>query len=116
MQPDASDALKQAARRKSKLWKQNPKRLREVLVEGSGRAKIPSLTPHVLRHTYGTRWLQAGGDIYKLSKILGRSSVAVTETHYAHLLKEDLVAASQQVKLPVAPRRAGTVLQMPPRK
>jgi hypothetical protein len=25
-------------------------------------------------------------------------------TFYAHLLKEDLVAASQQVKIPVAPR------------
>jgi hypothetical protein len=40
-----------------------------------------------------------------------------TEAHCAHLLKEDLVAASQQVKIPVAPgggnvvrmrRRAGT--------
>jgi hypothetical protein len=58
----------------------------------------------VLGHTFGTRWLQAGGDIYKLSKILGHSSVAVTEAHYAHLLKEDLVAASQQIKIPVAPR------------
>jgi site-specific recombinase XerD len=55
----------------------------------------------VLRHTFGTRWLQAGGDLYKLSKILGHSSVAVTEAHCAHLLKEDLVAASQQVKIPV---------------
>ena len=55
-------------------------------------------------HTFGTRWLQAGGDIYKLSKILGHSSVAVAEAHYEHLLKEDLVAASQQVKTTVAPR------------
>jgi integrase len=54
----------------------------------------------------------AGGDIYKLSKILGHSSVAVTEAHYAHLLKEDLVAASQQVKIPVAPRAQGRVLKM----
>jgi len=51
-----------------------------------------------LRHMFGTRWLQAGGDIYKRSNILGHSTVAVTEAHYAHLLKEDLVAASQQVK------------------
>lgn len=28
----------------------------------------------------------------------------MTEAHYAHLLKEDLVAASQQAKIPVAPR------------
>ena len=84
--------------------------------KGSARAKIPSLTPHVLRHTFGTRWLQAGGDIYKLSKILGHSSVAVTEAHYAHLLKEDLVAASQQVKIPVAPRPGGNVVKLRPRR
>ena len=86
------------------------------MAEGSARAKIPALTPHSLRHTFGTRWLQAGGDIYKLSKILGHSSVAVTEAHYAHLLKEDLVAASQQIKIPVAPRGAGNVVRMPRRR
>ena len=78
--------------------------------------KVPHVTPHVLRHTFGTRWLQAGGDVYKLSKILGHSSVAVTEQHYAHLLKEDLVAASQQVKIPVAPRGTGSVVRMPRRR
>jgi hypothetical protein len=34
----------------------------------------------------GTRWLQAGGDIYKLSKILGYSSVGVTKG-YEHVAK-----------------------------
>jgi integrase len=66
------------------------------------------------RHTFGTRWLQAGGDIYKLSKILGHSSVAVTEAHYAHLLKDDLVAASRQVKLPIAKRSGDNVVAMRP--
>ncbi|MGH9370591.1 MAG: tyrosine-type recombinase/integrase, partial [Vicinamibacterales bacterium] len=116
VQPDARAALEEQLQEDGKLWKQNPQRLREVLAEGSARAKIPSLTPHVLRHTFGTRWLQAGGDIYKLSKILGHSSVAVTEAHYAHLLKEDLVAASQQVKIPVAPRDTGNVVRMPRRR
>jgi hypothetical protein len=37
--------------------------------------------------------------------------VAVTEAHYAHLLKEDLVAASQPVKIPIAPR-SGRVVSM----
>jgi integrase len=94
MQPDALAALDEQLEADGKLWTQNPQRLREVLAEGAARVKIPSITPHALRHTFGTRWLQAGGDIYKLSKILGHSSVAVTEAHYAHLLKEDLVAAS----------------------
>ena len=111
----AAPRSKEQLEEEGKLWKQNPQRLREVLAEGAARAKIPPITPHALRHTFGTRWLQAGGDIYKLSKILGHSSVAVTEAHYAHLLKEDLVAASQQVKIPVAPRGDGNVVRMPRR-
>ncbi|MEO8256233.1 MAG: tyrosine-type recombinase/integrase [Acidobacteriota bacterium] len=116
MQPDANAALKEQLEEEGKLWKQNPQRLREVLAEGAVRAKITTITPHAMRHTFGTRWLQAGGDIYKLSKILGHSSVAVTEAHYAHLLKEDLVLASQQVKIPVAPRGTGDVVRMPRRR
>lgn len=116
MQPDAKAALREQLEEEGKLWRQNPQRLREVLAEGCVRAKIPTLTPRALRHTFGTPWLQAGGDIYKLSKILGHSSVAVTEAHYAHLLKEDLVAASEQVTLPVAPRPGGNVIRMPRRR
>jgi integrase/recombinase XerC len=83
MQPDARTALEEQLDEDGKLWTQNPQRLRDVMAKGSARAKIPSLTPHSLRHTFGTRWLQAGGDICKLSKILGHSTVAVTEAHYS---------------------------------
>lgn len=63
-----------------RLWPQNPQRLREVLATAAKRG------------TFGHRWLVAGGDIYTLSKLLGHSSVNVTEQHYAHLLKEDLAS------------------------
>lgn len=116
MQPDARAALEEQLDAEGKLWKQNPQRLREVLAQGTVRAKIPHLTPHTLRHTFGTRWLQAGGDIYKLSKILGHASVAVTEAHYVHLLKEDLVAASRQVRLPIANRRESNVVPIGKRR
>lgn len=72
MQPDAQAALTEQLEAENRLWTQNPQRLREVLMEGAVRAGIPKISPHALRHTFGTRWLQAGGDIYKLSKILGR--------------------------------------------
>jgi len=45
-----------------------------------------------MRHTFGHRFLVKGGDIYELSKILGHSSVAVTERHYAYLRREDVAA------------------------
>ena len=39
-------ALEEQLEEDGKLWRQNPQRLREVMTEGSARAKIPSLTPH----------------------------------------------------------------------
>jgi integrase len=81
------------------LWTQNPQRLREVIREAAVRAGIPHLGPHTMRHTFGWRYLKSGGDIYKLSKILGHAGVAVTERHYAHLLKDDLRDAMDRVDL-----------------
>jgi len=68
------------------------------------RAEVKPFGPHTLRHTFATRYLRGGGNVYTLSKILGHSSVAITERHYAHLLKEDLVKASAGVNLGVRPR------------
>lgn len=55
------------------------------------RARIhKNISPHVLRNNFGRRFLLAGGSIFELSKILGHSSVTVTETAYADLMTEDI--------------------------
>lgn len=46
--------------------------------------------PHMLRNNFAKRFLMNGGDIYTLSKILGHSSVKVTEECYLDLNTEDL--------------------------
>ncbi len=51
-------------------------------------ADVAYKNPHTTRHTYATKYLRAGG---RLSRILGHSSVAVTEAYYAHLDLTDLV-------------------------
>jgi integrase/recombinase XerD len=56
-------------------------------------------TTHVFRHTFATRFLTAGGDIYILSKILGHASVAVTERVYAHLLTETITRRALTVQM-----------------
>lgn len=48
------------------------------------------VTPHSLRNNFGRRFLIAGGDIFTLSKILGHSSVEVTEQAYADLSDGDI--------------------------
>jgi integrase len=48
------------------------------------RAGIRNFRFHDCRHTFSSYWMMSGGDIYKLSQILGHSTVKVTE-RYAHL-------------------------------
>lgn len=55
------------------------------------RAKInKQVTPHVLRNNFARRFLLNNGSIYVLSKILGHSSVTVTEKAYLDVTNEDL--------------------------
>lgn len=54
---------------------------------------LVDFTFHDLRHTFAARLLTKGVPIYKVSKILGHSSVVVTEQHYGHLSLADLKEA-----------------------
>ena len=49
-----------------------------------------SISPHCLRNNFAKRCLMNGMDIYTLSRILGHSSVTVTEQAYLDLTDEDL--------------------------
>ena len=54
------------------------------------RVGIKECSPHGLRNNFAKRFLMSGGDIYTLSKILGHSSVKVTEACYLDLDDEDI--------------------------
>lgn len=43
---------------------------------------------HDLRHTCASWWVLGGGDIFRLSKLLGHASVTITQRTYAHLAPE----------------------------
>jgi integrase len=47
--------------------------------------KIEKLIPYVFRHTFAAKYLFETKDLFGLSKILGHSSVRVTEKCYGHL-------------------------------
>jgi integrase/recombinase XerC len=54
-------------------------------------AGITDANVHVLRKTFGSLMIQNKiADIYVVSKLLGHSSVKVTESHYVELLKENI--------------------------
>lgn len=53
---------------------------------------------HTLRHTYAARLLRAGVSLYEVSKLLGHSSIKVTE-RYGHLVQDDLKQAVKKMEL-----------------
>lgn len=48
------------------------------------RAGLQKMRFHDLRHTFSSHWMMSGGDIFKLQRILGHSSITTT-LRYAHL-------------------------------
>ena len=54
---------------------------------------IKAIRFHDLRHSFASNFIMRGGDIYKLQKLLGHSSVQMTE-RYAHLSPEHLKDAT----------------------
>lgn len=46
--------------------------------------EIPRLHPHLLRHTFATRYLLNGGDMYSLREILGHTTLTMVQK-YVHL-------------------------------
>lgn len=54
------------------------------------RIGLDGIHPHTFRNNFAKRFLMNGGDIYTLSKILGHSSVKITEQAYLDLTTQDL--------------------------
>ncbi len=47
-------------------------------------------SPHTFRHTFAVNFLQCTGDIYKLSRLMGHSSVEVTEVYLKAVKSKDV--------------------------
>jgi integrase len=91
-----------------------PHTLHKHLAKALKDCALPSLTWYcATRHTFASLWVMGGGSIELLSKILGHSSVAVTQ-HYAHM-KVDLFAESAFCTMTVdLSQPAGDVVSLAP--
>jgi integrase len=91
------------------LDQSSPRRPFKTAVE---RAGLPSaLRLHDLRHSFASHYLADGGDLFKLSKILGHSSVRITEKTYAHLMPTAFESDYCRVKFRM-PSEAAPVVQL----
>jgi len=63
------------------------------------------------RHTFAGLFLASGGDIFKLSKILGHSSVAITQQVYAHLHPDAFAEDYSRVSFAM-PEKTGVMIKL----
>ena len=68
----------------------NRYQLRSKCLQTAKKAKIESFGPHSLRHYFATQLLLKGVRISLVSKLLGHSSIRITEQTYIHILPEHL--------------------------
>jgi hypothetical protein len=53
----------------------------DKIAEAAGLGEDVVVTPHKLRHTFARTWLERGGEVYSLSRLMGHSSVKITEIY-----------------------------------
>ena len=63
-----------------------------------GRAGIPPVTAHGLRHSWAALALEAGVSLFDVSRILGHHSVDFTARQYGHIAERQMVRASDKVR------------------
>ena len=59
---------------------------------------LPRFGWHRLRHTFATNYLRHGGDIVRLSMVLGHTQITTTQ-RYLHLVPDDLSSHHQRVSI-----------------
>ena len=76
--------LKEAARSACVFTRRDGEPLRAVFMKACAKAKLEDVTPHVLRHTFGSRLAIAGVDLHTIRELGGWRSLKMVEG-YAHL-------------------------------
>jgi integrase len=66
-------------------------KLKGAFIRAVKEAGIQDFRFHDLRHTFATRLIQNGVDIYTVSKLLGHKEISTTANHYAHHYTESLM-------------------------
>jgi integrase len=82
----------------------NPSNVRRAFAAVLRRAKLPPhFTPHGLRHTFASLLLQAGVDVYYVSRMLGHAGIALTVDTYGAWLAPNRPGALDVLDRETAP-------------
>jgi integrase/recombinase XerD len=79
------------------LTTRNVQRDMKLLGERCGIVGV-RFSPHTLRHTFAVSYIRNGGDVFRLQRILGHTTLEMTR-HYVNLQTEDLQAVHDKLSL-----------------
>jgi site-specific recombinase XerD len=71
--------------------------LEQIVTQLGERASVPHVHPHRFRATFSVQYLLNGGDVYKLARLLGHTSVGITERYVASMKAHQARAGGQSV-------------------
>ena len=75
--------------------------VRDMLKRYAAKADVDKrVHPHGLRHTYADELRKAGADVLTISKLLGHSSIAVTNRYLDHLSNAAAIGVLEALDLP----------------
>lgn len=74
------------------------RRIQSLVAEIGREAGVEGLTPHMLRHTHGRMFIERGGDIVALQKVLGHANVQTTAT-YARPSHEYMQQMAERIEI-----------------
>ena len=75
--------------------KLQPNAIKLLLSRWGKRAGVPRLHAHLCRHTFATRFLINGGDVFTLQQILGHSTLEMVK-HYVNLASNHVALQHQR--------------------
>lgn len=73
----------------NRVFPYNVNSLKDAFERARDKAKLEDFRFHDLRHTFATRLIQNGVDLYKVKELLGHKTIAMT-MRYAHHYPESL--------------------------
>ncbi len=84
----------------------DPRNVRDAFAPVVKAATLPHVTPHGLRHTFASLLLQAGTDVYYVSRMLGHASISETVDTYGRWLPANRKGALDVLDTPAADDRS----------
>jgi integrase/recombinase XerD len=69
-----------------------------MLYEYNTRRGVQTTGIHRYRHTFAKQWILNGGNVVSLSKLLGHSSLEITQ-NYIHLLVSDVAKQVNEINV-----------------